>query len=388
MIMHNIFVLGGGLQALSVSRSLKEAGHNVVVMAGNKEPVKYSMYIDRYIPLNISPKDKNFIDVLCNYVSAFDCKLIIPMSDKLAEFLSFNRKQIEQKTNAICAVMNYEILSIALNKRSLLDFCKQNSLPHPKNIALENTVLKEAANYIGFPALIKPDVSVGARGITLVCNYEELKAKIDSVTLKYGTCCLQEYIEHKGRPYYNVMLFRSKDGKILSSTVLEIMRYYPIKGGSSSLGRTISSPLLVQICSRTLDLLGWIGFADFDVLQTEDGEYKIIEINPRVPASLRAAAISGVNFPEIIVDYYLNGVTKTYKYEPGKYLRFLGLDLMWFLKSPNRFKVTPSWFTFLSKNLYYQEGGIYEWRAMIYSLFEGFCKIFDSRTRSEKKGMN
>ena len=175
---------------------------------------------------------------------------------------------------------------------------------HPKNIALENTALKEAADYIGFPALIKPDVSVGARGITLVSNYEELKEKIDSVTLKYGACCLQEYIEHKGRPYYNVMLFRSKDGKILSSTVLEIMRYYPIKGGSSSLGKTISSPLLVQICSRTLDLLGWIGFADFDVLQTEEGEYKIIEINPRVPASLRAAAISGVNFPEIIVDYY------------------------------------------------------------------------------------
>ena len=105
--MYNIFILGGGLQALSVSRSLKEAGHNVAVMAGNKEPVKYSRYIDRYIPLNISPKDQNFIDLLCDYVSAFDCKLIIPMSDKLAEFLSLNRKQIEQSTSEEHSIREY-----------------------------------------------------------------------------------------------------------------------------------------------------------------------------------------------------------------------------------------------------------------------------------------
>lgn len=386
--MNNVLVLGGGLQALSVVSSLKESGCCTFVMGDNNDPVKYSRCIDCYIPACLSMHDSSFLNQICNEVLMHNCRLIIPMSDKLTEFLSINRKQIELRTRAICAVMDYEILSIALNKRSLLDFCEQNSLPHPKNISLENRTLKEAVDYIGFPALIKPDVSVGARGITLVRNYEELKAKIDSVTLKYGTCCLQEYIEHKGRPYYNVMLFRSKDGEVLSSTVLEIMRYYPIKGGSSSFGRTIYSPQLVRICSKVLDLLGWIGFADFDVLQTEEGEYKIIEINPRVPASLRAAAVSGINFPEIMVDYYLNGTVKEYKYQPGKYLRFLGLDLMWFLKSPNRFKVTPSWFTFWSKDLYYQEGGIYEWRAMICFLLSGIRKVFDSEARKEKKGMN
>ena len=33
-----------------------------------------------------------------------------------------------------------------------------------------------------------------------------------------------------------------------------------------------------------------------------NGDYKIIEINPRIPASIRGAAMSGVNFPKQIVD--------------------------------------------------------------------------------------
>lgn len=51
-----------------------------------------------------------------------------------------------------------------------------------------------------------------------------------------------------------------------------------------------------------MEILDWVGFADFDVLRTKNGDFKIIEINPRVPASIRAAEISGVNFPALIVE--------------------------------------------------------------------------------------
>ena len=57
----------------------------------------------------------------------------------------------------------------------------------------------------------------------------------------------------------------------------------------------------LEICKKTLDCLGWVGFADFDILEKGDGDYRIIEINPRIPASVHAAAISGVHFGEMIV---------------------------------------------------------------------------------------
>ena len=44
-----------------------------------------------------------------------------------------------------------------------------------------------------------------------------------------------------------------------------------------------------------------------------------------------------------------------YEYKPGKPLRYLGIDILWFLKSKNRFKANPSWFSFFSKKTFYQD---------------------------------
>jgi hypothetical protein len=36
-------------------------------------------------------------------------------------------------------------------------------------------------------------------------------------------------------------------------------------------------------------------------------------------------------------------------------LRHLGLDILWFLKSDKRWITNPCWFSFLGKNVYYQD---------------------------------
>ena len=142
------------------------------------------------------------------------------------------------------------------------------------------------------------------------------------------------------------------------------------------------------MCKDLLDKLHWQGFADFDVLEKGDGDYRIIEINPRIPASVHAAYISGVNFGNIIVKDLLSNESQIYPYNPGMKLRCLGLDIAWFLSSPNRFNVQPSWFNFISRDLYYQEGGIKDFKAMIYSIWLGIKKQLSPSFRKAKAGMN
>ena len=105
------------------------------------------------------------------------------------------------------------------------------------DLALEKA--QEAADAIGFPALIKPNISVGARGITMVYSLSDLQDKYDGILRKYGECTLQEYIDNSGAPYYNVMMYRNAKGNIINTVIIEIIRYYPIKGGSSSFCRTV-----------------------------------------------------------------------------------------------------------------------------------------------------
>ena len=344
---HNVLILGGGLQALSSAYSLWREGIPVVCLAPQEEEISKSRFIRRFYP---SQKDDIF-NQLISVVELEQVDLIIPMSDAMSELVSKHKTQLESEYNCYVPVPYHEIFIEGADKEKLMAFCEQNGFPHPRTRALDATNIEEAASYVQFPALIKPNRSVGARGIKLVHSLDELKREYPHIYKTYGDATLQEYVDSKDAPYYNVMLYRSKSGQITGSAIIEILRFYPIKGGSSSLCRTIEEPKLLAICENILHKLDWEGMADFDVLKAPNGEYKIIEINPRVPASLRAADIAGVNFPMIMLEEEQYPVS----YKTNQYLRYFGLDIMWFLSSPNRFKAKPAWILSIGRHVYFQD---------------------------------
>ena len=349
--MINVLLLDGGLQGLSFGESLlKNEDINVSVVSNEYEIVRSCFFSHKYVSnkTGYAERIKNaFAD------NSFD--VIVPMGDKAASYLSKYKDEIEATYKTKCAVPDYNVLSIVEDKSSFMAFCEDNGIPHPRTRKLSDETFKKVAGEIGFPALIKPDHSVGARGITRVNTIEALKKYYPEISKHYGTCTLQEYVDNPDY-YYNVMMYRDVKGDCLGTAIIKIIRMYPVKGGSSSCCFTVENKELENLCKSVLDKLEWVGMADFDVLQRKDtGDYKIIEINPRVPASLRAAYISGVNFPEIIVTDTMKQSVPLQHYKSGKTLRYMGLDLLWFLKSPRRLSVSPSWFIFIGNNVYYQD---------------------------------
>lgn len=361
----NILIVGGGLQALSVARSLKKERYSVIALLHRGDISTKSKYIDELYTIDITPTyKKEYLSSVHRVLQVHAISVIIPLSDVTAEFLSIHKVNLEHEYHLKCAIPNYDIFQKANDKWQLMDLCKENFIPHPRTQLLTSSNLQEAAGAIGFPALIKPNISVGARGITMVCSLSDLQDKYDGILRKYGECTLQEYIDTSGAPYYNVMMYRDEKGNIINTAIIEIIRYYPIKGGSSSFCRTIESKELSEICKKTLEVLNWIGFADFDILQTKDGDFKIIEINPRVPASIRAAEVSGINFPALIVNDILGIKISPYTYVPNKQLRYLGLDIMWFISSNRRFLVFLLGSSFFPKFILSRK-----WGNLFFSLF-------------------
>lgn len=378
----NILLFGGGLQILAIARGLKEVGYGVDVVGSHNEISDRCRFVDKCIQVDV---DYLAVDELVNIVNSGQYSVIIPTEDEYSSWLSYNKSKIEQQTKAKCAIADYDVYALASDKSRLLEFCKECNIPHPKTTIM-NGDYEYVANYVGFPSLIKPSHSAGSRGIKLVQNIDELKEYSKTIIEEYGESSLQEFISNNH--YYNVMLYRTMDGEWGNYAITKISRYYPIKGGSSSFCTTIENDTLLNICKETLDRLGWVGFADFDVLEKGDGDFRIIEINPRVPASVRAATISGVNFGEMIVCGTLGLPLPKYTYKTNQNLRCLGLDVAWFVSSPNRFKCHPSWFKFLGKHLYYQEGGYKDWRAMFTSIYMGVKKMLSPSFRKQKGGMN
>ena len=349
--MKKVILFGGSLQGLSFGEALYNKKEYLVDAVSNDYAIRKSRFFNKVHEGKVADYDNILDEILRN--GQYD--VVVPMGDDAAKYLSKNKNRIETNYSVKCAIADDEVLSIVVDKGRFMDFCEKNGIPHPKTRAITEDTVESVAEYIGFPSLIKPDFSVGARGITKVNSLSELQQQFSTISKKYKSCTLQEYIDNPDY-YYNVMIYRDSQGRCSKSAVIKIVRIYPIGAGSSSCCVSVENDELLSICKDALDKLNWFGMADFDVLQRKDTqEYKIIEINPRVPASLRAAFISGVNFPEAIVLDTLGERYDIGEYSPGKTLRYLGIDMLWFLKSPKRFKSTPSWFRFIGKNIYYQD---------------------------------
>lgn len=341
-----VLLAGGGLQGLSCAESLYRK-HSVSVIGKSLQITKSRFF----------EKSFNFVtgEEMYPLLEQEHYDVLLPISDFTVPFISQHKQEIEKRFGVKCAVPDYEQVYIVEDKSRFMEFCEKNQIPHPKTTCLNNDSIETSALEVGLPALIKPDYSVGARGITKVNSLEELKGIFPSISEKFGSCTLQEFVDNQ-EYYFNVMLYRNKEGKIIASAILKIIRMYPVGAGSSSCCITVDNEELVALCADCLNKLKWVGMADFDVLQRLDnGEYKIIEINARVPASLRGAAISGVNFPELIVNDVMGLEPPANKYQPGKTMRYMGLDMMWFLKSPRRLSSDPSWFKFFGEDVYYQD---------------------------------
>lgn len=344
-----VLLLGGGLQGLSFGESLMSKGVVVDVISDELQ-IRKSRFFG-----NVYAVDPLSLESLFGILERKRYDVVVPMGDTTVSFLSKNKGLLEDRFGVRCACPTEELLSVVEDKSRFMEFCEACGIPHPITVNLKDKTFEDFSESVVFPVLIKPNFSVGARGITRVDSLQELQEKLPKIIEGFGPCTLQEFVDNQ-EYYYNVMLYRDKNGDILAHTILKIVRMYPITAGSSSCCITIENEDLLQICKNCLDKLGWVGMADFDVLQRLDNsEYKVIEINPRVPASLRAAFVSGVNFPEIIVQDVMQMDIPNYEYVPGKILRYMGIDIMWLLKSKNRLKRKPCWFQFIGKDIYYQD---------------------------------
>lgn len=388
--MAKILLLNGeSVQVVCMARALHKLGHDVSSLSCTKCS---SGYATRWVGHKyMCPEPVTHVEEYrkCFYehIKEHEYDLIIPMLDEGADFLSKEKDRVEG-LGIKAAIEDYETFRKANDKQKLMELCREYDLPHPQTEKLVKGDLKKSADYVGFPAIIKPNVSAGAKGIVRVENMQELEEKFPDIEAKFGQCTLQQYVEQPDY-YYNVMLYRDRKGEYPAYTIIKIRRYFPLKGGSSCYSETVEYPELLQVCKVMLEKLNWTGFADIDVLvDKRTNELKIIEINPRTPSSFQASFAAGVNFAQIFVEDYLRidnvACLPKYEYKTGQQVRWFGLDVMWFVFSKGRFRFKPSWFKFWGKNVSYHDGTWNDPLPMIAGIFAGVVKYLNPEFRKAK----
>lgn len=379
---------GQTIQALIFAKQLKQEGHKVILFCSEK--LSYG-YFTRYAFKKIlSPSSETEIekyhDFILDFLDQNNIDVLVPMNDYSAKYLSKYKKYLESKVNFV--VPDYGIFMRGYDKNKLMQICKEFGFPHPQTIDLENIITEEDKLKFKFPALIKPNETTGARGFTIVNGFDELNSIYSELKNQFGSCHLQQYIPNGGRQFKVQLLVYNNN--FLATSVIEKHRFYPIKGGSSCFNSTIINDDLVSICKSVLKKIQWNGFADFDLIEDpRDGSILIMEINPRVPACIKACVVSGIDYPSAIVNMSVDKPVKEFIYKPGQYLRYFSMDLLWLLKSKNKLKYFSKWLDkMFSSNHFLQDGDWLDPLPFIIGSTSGLLKQLNPDFRNKKKEMN
>lgn len=378
---------GESVQTLIVARKLKDSGYDVHLLCGYKLSYGYkTKYADKKTVKPEGLTEEQLLKYLINYIKSNAISTIIPMGDDDALIMSKYKSELTQYTRYL--MPDLDVFRKGYDKNLLMSFCSKNGYPHPKTIDLnEIDYLSIKEGDIPFPAIIKPNYTSGGRGMTIVKNIDELKEKYPAIKEQYGNCHVQEFIRKGGKQIKVQVFIDPRTGKSYSS-VIHKQRYYPIEGGSSCCNETILDNDLSKMCTKLLKEIGWEGFADFDLIEDPaNGELKIMEINPRIPACIQSAVLSGLDYATMIADVSLGKNLKEYTYKPGQKLRHIGFEVLWFLSSKERFKTSPNWFRWIDRHLSFQD---FSWRdplPFLYGTFGNILKQLNPEFRKKKAGM-
>lgn len=377
---------GHTIQAITAARSLKKNGFEVVLFCESKNSYGYyTKYADSKILVpSIENNEDEFHEFFSNYLQANDLDAVIPMFDFSAQYLSKHKNELKERLKFI--IPDFEIFITGFDKNKFMNFCQENNIPHPITFSYKDIdKYKSTANY---PLIIKPNITYGARGFAIVNSCDELENKIQNIIDEYGDVHIQEYIPSGGKQF--LVGIYMKNGELVNSTIIEKLRYYPVKGGSSCFNKSVFNDKLVDICFKAQKALNWEGYAHYDLIEDpRNGEVKIMELNPRVQGCIKSSITAGIDFIDIIINDTLNLPIKKFDYKPGAYLRYFGLDLLWFLSSNERFKTKPNWFKgFFSLKHYFQDGGIDDIKPFFFGTISGLLKQMNPKFRERKKGMN
>lgn len=268
----------------------------------------------------------------------------IPLTDFSATMLSRRKDEFNQFTRV--AVNDWPVFQMAADKQNTMNACMDNGIPCPKTLRHADSIDEVLESGLEYPFIIKPRVGYGSIGFHRIDNEEDLRKHFESCIEKFGPMLVQEYIPHTDIQY-KCEVFIDGNGTVKSAHVFDKTRWYPIDGGSTCCSTSVSRPDIVENSVKLLQAIGWCGYGDVDLIQDpRDHVAKVMEINPRITASVKVCTYSGVDFARQIVELETGEeVTEYLDYKTGITLRYFHTDLLWFFESPNRFKAKPSWFS-------------------------------------------
>jgi predicted ATP-grasp superfamily ATP-dependent carboligase len=266
--------------------------------------------------------------------------VVIPSHDGTIEMLRSHRDDIERWSTVALAAE--PALAVAVDKDATLRIASELGIPVPRSVTVrEQSDVDAAIAEIGLPAVLKPSrswVGTDADAIRLsacaVDDAERARVELRRLLEQGGSVLVQEYVPGSRE----AVSFVRRGGTFAGEFAQRALRTFPALGGSSVLRESIALPADAIVDARKLvDALDLDGYAEVEFRRDANRRAVLMEINPRLSASVEVAVRAGVDMPSLVLAWARGEALPTSDpYQVGVRMRWLGGDLAWLRESWNR----------------------------------------------------
>ena len=146
-------------------------------------------------------------------------------------------------------------------------------------------------------------------------NQEQLQSHFNKISAKWGLPIIIQEFAHGTE--YNVTGVGDGNGNTISAVPMR--KQYITEIGKAWGGIAITDKKLLDLTHHFIKETKWRGAFELELMKNKNGEFYLLEINPRIPAWVYLAVGVGQNIPELIVNLALgNNVEPITTFKAGK----------------------------------------------------------------------
>lgn len=298
-------VVGGGLNALGIVRSLGQAGIPLIVVDQDpKSPAMRSRFGRKVVCAAL--EGEVFVNCLLELARGAPAQLMLFVTEeKSVNEVSASRARLAPRF--LLRLPEHERLMALMHKQGFQQLAEGVGAPVPRTVRLQSPADLPAADALNYPCVFKPSEKNYAYGAQFKKAYKvaspaevaELYARIHPVM---ADMVVQEWIEGSDADVYFCLQYVGADGEAVSSFAGRKIRAWPPRiGGTASC--TAAWDVAEELKVMTTTFFRQVGFTGMGSMEykrdARDGRFYMVEPTVgRTDFQEEVASLNGVNIPQ------------------------------------------------------------------------------------------
>ncbi len=291
-----VLVLGCKLGALAIMRSLGGQGVRLYGMDGEaRSPGFLSRYCrERFmVPFDEHAEEEYLEQVVRAGERSGERAILIPTSDELSVFVARHADRLGE--HFLFPRNDIALVRELISKEGMYHLAGKHGVPTPQTLfprTLDD--VRSYAEKVVFPVMLKGihgnrlQLRTGKK-MVIVHSPRELIERYQALEdPDRPNLMIQEYIPGDDDQIYIFNGYFNKESECLAGFTGHKIRQFPVHVGCASLGVCKSNRTVADLTTGFMRAIGYRGVLDIGYrLDPRDGQYKVLDINPRVGQAFR-----------------------------------------------------------------------------------------------------